>query len=262
MDQAKIGKFIADTRKKLGMTQKQLADQINVTDKTVSKWETGYRMPDASVLTELSLALHVDVNELLAGEAFSSEDFSQEEYARKSECNLVDLVGQLHEMERKRNSVSLGAIIGTVCIVLACGLLLASSLRTGNILDIFDWPTLLTLFGLKLIILSVSGWLHDYANAWKIGLLGKTNRPAKEPEAAICAIRYAGSLTVSLGALIASLGLFSLLNYMNQSVSVLTALAQIVLTPLYIAIQKTAYAILLYRIQRMILNKKPKDNDI
>ena len=70
MDQAKIGRFISDMRKKQGLTQKQLADQLNVTDKTVSKWENGYRLPDASLLLELGSALEVDINELLAGEEF------------------------------------------------------------------------------------------------------------------------------------------------------------------------------------------------
>lgn len=55
MDQVKVGKFISDMRKKQGMTQKQLAERLSVTDKTVSKWETGYRLPDASILPEMRL---------------------------------------------------------------------------------------------------------------------------------------------------------------------------------------------------------------
>lgn len=70
MDQIKIGKFIASMRKKQGMSQKQLAERIDVTDKTISKWETGNRMPDASILLKLSSELQINVNELLAGEKF------------------------------------------------------------------------------------------------------------------------------------------------------------------------------------------------
>ena len=89
MDQAKIGKFISDRRKKQGLTQKQLADQLNVTDKTVSKWENGYRLPDASLLLELASALEVDINELLAGEEFLPKELPPEEYAKKTESNIV-----------------------------------------------------------------------------------------------------------------------------------------------------------------------------
>ena len=82
MNQMKIGKFIASMRKEQGLSQKQLAERIGVTDKTISKWETGNRLPDASILLKLSQELHIDVNELLAGEAFSSKEFSAEEYVK------------------------------------------------------------------------------------------------------------------------------------------------------------------------------------
>ena len=97
MDQIKIGKFIAAMRKKQELSQKQLAQRLGVTDKTISKWETGNRMPDASVLLKLSMELKIDVNELLAGEEFLSEEFSSEEYVTKSESNLVKLVDELNE---------------------------------------------------------------------------------------------------------------------------------------------------------------------
>ena len=58
MDQIKIGKFIASMRKEQGLSQKQLAERIDVTDKTISKWETGNRLPDASILLRLSQELH------------------------------------------------------------------------------------------------------------------------------------------------------------------------------------------------------------
>ena len=68
MDQIKIGKFIAEMRKEQNMTQKQLAELLNISDKTISKWECGKGMPDNSILLELCEALHINVNELLSGE--------------------------------------------------------------------------------------------------------------------------------------------------------------------------------------------------
>ena len=68
MEQSKIGKFIGQVRKDKNMKQKELADILNVTSKTISRWETGKYMPDLSLFTEISDALDITVNELLQGE--------------------------------------------------------------------------------------------------------------------------------------------------------------------------------------------------
>ena len=68
MDQTRIGTFIAVLRKEKGLTQKELAEQIGISDKTVSKWETGNGMPDIAYLSPLCEVLDINVNELLSGE--------------------------------------------------------------------------------------------------------------------------------------------------------------------------------------------------
>ena len=68
MDQEKIGKFICAARKQQGMTQEQLGERLGVTNKTVSRWETGKYMPDIDKLQELSAILGISIHELLAGE--------------------------------------------------------------------------------------------------------------------------------------------------------------------------------------------------
>ena len=73
MDQQKTGRFIAALRREKGWTQTQLADRLGVTDKAVSRWETGKGMPDVSLLSPLGEALEVSVNELLAGERSEPE---------------------------------------------------------------------------------------------------------------------------------------------------------------------------------------------
>lgn len=250
MDQTKIGKFISVMRKKQGLTQKQLAEQLNVTDKTISKWETGYRLPDASILLELSSVLKVDINEILAGEEFSLQEFSHEEYVEKSERNIVGLVSELNEIDKRNRSRTIGTIAGISLTGLALLFLFLSSLRAGRIIDIIDLPTLVYLLGLKFAILSISGWFHDYLNAWKMCLTGKLFA-GKEMELSIQAVRYASALTLTLGCLIALLGLFSLLNYMDDLSLVWRSLAQIVLALLYTAIIKTVYVILAFRIKKM-----------
>mgnify|MGYP000474663127 FL=1 len=72
MDQIKIGKFISELRKEKGMTQEQLAVKLGVTQKSVSRWETGKNMPDLSLLQLLSAELGISVSELLDGEKIST----------------------------------------------------------------------------------------------------------------------------------------------------------------------------------------------
>lgn len=71
MDHQKIGCFIAALRREKGWTQRELATRLGVTDKAVSRWETGKGLPDISLLRPLSEALGVSVNELLSGEAIT-----------------------------------------------------------------------------------------------------------------------------------------------------------------------------------------------
>ncbi|MEY8376745.1 helix-turn-helix transcriptional regulator [Lachnospiraceae bacterium 56-18] len=167
MDQIKIGKFIASMRKKQGLSQKQLAERIDVTDKTISKWETGNRMPDASILLKLSSELQINVNELLTGEKFLSEEIPSEEYMARSESNIVNLIGELDENNKKNKGRQIGTVIGILCIALAFAGLIVSSLPVGRIIDIFDMPTMFYLFGSKFLIISFSNRFHDYINAWK-----------------------------------------------------------------------------------------------
>ena len=85
MDQEKIGKFICAIRKQQGMTQEQLGERLGVTNKTVSRWETGKYMPDIDKLQELSAILGISINELLAGEQI--EDTA--DFAKKADENLI-----------------------------------------------------------------------------------------------------------------------------------------------------------------------------
>ena len=87
MDLIKIGKYIASKRKSLGMTQKQLAEKLGMSDKSVSKWERGVFLPDVSVYKELCSILGISLNEFLAG-----EDIAQENLIQKSETNIIEVI--------------------------------------------------------------------------------------------------------------------------------------------------------------------------
>ena len=85
MDQEKIGAFITECRKKAGLTQAALGEQLGITDRAVSKWERGKSMPDPSLMLPLCGLLHITVNELLTGERISMED-----YQKKAEEKLLE----------------------------------------------------------------------------------------------------------------------------------------------------------------------------
>ena len=77
MEQVKIGKFIAECRKKKNLTQMQLAEKLNITDRAISKWETGKGMPDSSIMLELCNELDISVNELLSGELIDMKNYNK-----------------------------------------------------------------------------------------------------------------------------------------------------------------------------------------
>ena len=87
MDQIKIGRFIAEKRKEQKMTQVQLAEKLGITDRAVSKWETGKSLPDASIMLELCGLLGITVNDLLSGEVVSMNNYND-----KMEKNLIEAV--------------------------------------------------------------------------------------------------------------------------------------------------------------------------
>ena len=79
MSQETIGKFIAACRKEKGLTQKQLAEKLNITDRAVSKWETGKSIPDAAIMLDLCKILGISANELLSGERIAMENYQKKQ---------------------------------------------------------------------------------------------------------------------------------------------------------------------------------------
>lgn len=114
MDQIKIGKFIASCRKEKNMTQRQLADILEISDKTISKWECGKGFPEVQFMLPLCNVLGINVNELLSGEKLSIE-----EYQRKAEENMMTLVKE-NEYVKTYKPLA-GWIISFVLIALFLG---------------------------------------------------------------------------------------------------------------------------------------------
>lgn len=146
MNENRIGSFIQLSRKEKGMTQKDLADRIGVSDKTISKWENGNSVPDTEILTSLCQSLDISVNELLSGEKLPVENYSV-----KAEENMMNLLKE-NEDNRKNSTIQLivGIVLGILTLILLLGM-------TGGIgLHAFVWfIDLPSLIGIVLICAAV-----------------------------------------------------------------------------------------------------------
>ena len=141
MDQMKIGRFIAQSRKKVKLTQIQLAEKLGITDKAISKWETGKSMPDTAVMLQLCDILEISVNELFSGEKISMENTNQ-----KNEQLLLDMS---KELERKNKTVwvSMWVIMIISMTALFAGILIAAFLIPEGV-----WQ-LVTIIGICIVFL-------------------------------------------------------------------------------------------------------------
>lgn len=129
MNQLTTGKFIAIKRKEKNMTQEQLAEKLGVSNKTVSKWETGKCMPDYSVVKNLCEELEISVAELLDGE--KAEEKSVRLY---DEEQIIDLLRRTHELEKQKN-----LLYGILLIIMGIALFSLSYMIDGSgIKDFFS----------------------------------------------------------------------------------------------------------------------------
>ncbi len=115
MDQKQTGKFIAELRRERGLTQKELADKLLLSDKTVSKWEQGRGLPEVSLLLPLCDELGITVNELLSGKRLSDS-----EYKKNAEQNMVELMKQKNEFRLKYCLETLMMLIVILAFVSIC----------------------------------------------------------------------------------------------------------------------------------------------
>ena len=134
MDQEKIGKFILERRKAKRLTQLELAEKLCVTDRAVSKWETGRSLPDSSIMLSLCDILGVTVNDLLSGEIVSMDNYNKE-----LENKLLDV---LKEKERAdKHLLKLEWVVGLLSIIV-----LIVPIFLGAFLPLLDWQRVVLVF--------------------------------------------------------------------------------------------------------------------
>lgn len=136
MDQIKISKFIQEKRKSKNLTQLELAEKLNITDRAISKWECGKSLPDASIMLELCEILGISVNELLTGEELEMKD-----YDKQAELNLLELKRQKEASDKRLlNMEIVTGVIGTIFFV--------SAILLAALLDLPTW--------LRIVIIAIS----------------------------------------------------------------------------------------------------------
>ncbi len=135
MDVIKIGNFIADRRKKQNLTQMELAEKLNITDRAVSKWERGKSLPDASVMLELCKLLNISVNELLTGENLEMKDYNEQ-----AEKNLL-------EMKKQKEQADKRLLTAEIWLGLFAALFLLAVVVSAGIATIPEWAKVLIIIG-------------------------------------------------------------------------------------------------------------------
>ena len=145
MDQVKIGRFIAACRKKANLTQMQLAEKLGITDRAISKWETGRSLPDSSIMLELCSIFGITVNDLLSGEVVAMDH-----YNKTLENNLLEMIKQKEQVDKQllRLEIFIGV---TVSIILYVMILVASFAQMEDWLRIVLIVTGVIAFALGII---------------------------------------------------------------------------------------------------------------
>lgn len=163
LDQEKTGKYIAEKRKQLGMTQRQLAEQVGITDKAVSKWERGKSIPDSAVMEELCETLHISMNEF-----FSGEDIREENYFDKAEENIRVLTEQSDMQKKHIRMVAVSLTAGFVGILFGLRAAFMYTDERNTLYHFIDFPSLLFLLGIVAVVLASCGMMEDFGKALAI----------------------------------------------------------------------------------------------
>ena len=155
MDLDKIGKFIALNRKNKGLTQEQLAEKLGVTNKTISRWETGKYMPDLSLLKPLSEELGITLNELLSGEKIKEEKIV--ENTERNILNTIDYSSKKVENEHKKISIIL-MILGAIISISALTIFNKES----------SWCSIYSIIGIIIFVMGLVRELKKFKKIQKV----------------------------------------------------------------------------------------------
>ena len=243
LNQEKIGKFIAERRKNCNMTQKQMAEKLGVSDKAVSKWETGKSMPDNSLLMELCLLLGINVNELLSGEKLSEDN-----YLGKAEENMTNLMEERTTAKKDKKRFWMEMVIGIVGFVAA--LFLTMILSSGNLGWYIDMPSLFMIVSVMIFVVFVSGYGFDFLRTFSI-CLSKNGSEEQERKRAFTACVIVMVTILITGLVVTLIGMISLLHHSSNVDNIMANVSVALISMLYACILDLMLLPFAARLKRM-----------
>lgn len=217
MDQVKIGSFIAQIRKEKGMTQKELAGAIGVSDKTVSKWECGNGMPELSMLMPLCELLKVNVNELLSGERLSHDN-----YSRKAEENIMSLMQEKEDSKKQHKRSIWGTLFMFILTILTVYVVIGFTLFLG-LGDSFlqegygylnQLPVAVQMLAVAVLTLTAVRLWKPFFRVFSI-FFGYKEYSLCQVEESVIALRLTGNVIMVTGILISILSMITILWNVN-----------------------------------------------
>ena len=175
MEQQKIGKFIHDLRKEKEMTQKQLAELVGVSDKTISKWETGRGIPDTAIMSELCKVLGISINELLSGERLSVDN-----YSGKAEENMVNLLRDSEQEKEKQKWSKVNVALNLLWLLLLIFMIFILGMGQPDIYWLIDMPSLYLNIGFLILGLGITGQLKFFWMGIKAACVREESKNVKK----------------------------------------------------------------------------------
>ena len=152
MNQEKIGKFIAECRKKKNLTQQELAEKLSVSDRTVGNWENGRNMPDLSLFKPLCDELDISLNDLMSG-----EKIQKKEYQEKLEENIINTIDYTNKkIENRNNFIGLILIVFGILISISAVAIFPSESSWGSIYSVFG--VIISLIGVRKLTRKLTYW--------------------------------------------------------------------------------------------------------
>lgn len=200
MNQEKTGRFIAAMRKKQNMTQKQLAGELGISDKTVSKWECGNGMPDLDVIGPLCRSLKISVNELISGETLSTDNYSD-----FAEENMMNLLKETSVAKHKNLTAVFRVIMaGITFAVVFAFMLMTMTEGAGRIAYFIDFAIILLIIMITFVILLGAGMFKDFGRALSVCIRGSEGISDELLKQAAAAVELAEKTLVYTGLCIAA----------------------------------------------------------
>ncbi len=244
MNQTKIGKFIAETRKEQNLTQQDLAERLGISNKTISKWECGNGMPDYAVMEELCKILQINVNEILSGERLLSQ-----EYSKKAEENIISIMQESSENYKRDIREWFRFMIGVAALAFVVWLTIIMWGGFGAVGYFIDIPIFIYVLTMTVLVMGIAGVLKDFIKAFPLALKKFASTEVRQLEKSLLALKTAmvtinvvGAMTFGIGVVTACRALSDMADFgvhvLIAMLSILYGLAvTLVLIPVYMRLK-------------------------